>query len=408
MVGHQLLALQPGHGQKALAQKSEARVAVRVEFQHVGSDRNIFCQLVGGALQPLARAAQFVLQLALVPQLPQEHGEELSAQGEADDEKIEARNVGQVPADKRTEGMAGGVKGAEGDDQSAHAHGRQAAVNGEQDEDRREDHDQRGHARPAQQVIGGPECRHDDQQRHEEITGGLPLGARAGEEREEERGDEHLPERVADPPVEPRGWQLGAFDDAARPQCGIAESGAERLQDEKNEQQQSREIARARQRGIQFERAEKKHREHGLEAVDRGNGGSRPRVQPSRESQGQLSGKNPRPDRRPEPQRHGQRDALRGEEHRGDQDIIHLHEKTRVAEQEIERREHKRLPPVGAQPQLHGPRALGMGLRPVHGTGNLPWRHGLPQCLCRRGILTKGNEGNKGGAAHRCLHAFPL
>ena len=114
------------------------RFAVRVELQHVGADRNIFRQFVGGALQLLAGIAQFLLRCALLGQLPEEHGEELADQRDADEKDVQVEQAGGFSEVKRTLTVAGGVEEGHRDEGAGDADRREAEKKGEGNEQRLE------------------------------------------------------------------------------------------------------------------------------------------------------------------------------------------------------------------------------------------------------------------------------
>ena len=114
------------------------RLALGIEFQHVGADRNIFRQFVSGALQLLAGIAQLFLRLALLRQLPEEHGEELADERDADEKDVQVEQAGVFSEVKRTLTVAGGVEEGHGDEDTGDADGREAEKKGERDEQRLE------------------------------------------------------------------------------------------------------------------------------------------------------------------------------------------------------------------------------------------------------------------------------
>jgi len=134
VVGHHFFALESGYGEKAFAQESEVRFALGIEFQHVGADRNIFRQFVSGALQLLAGIAQLFLRLALLRQLPEEHGEELADERDADEKDVQVEQAGVFSEVKRTLTVAGGVEKSHGDEGAGNADGRKAEKKGEGNE----------------------------------------------------------------------------------------------------------------------------------------------------------------------------------------------------------------------------------------------------------------------------------
>ena len=186
-------------------------------------------------------------------------------------------------------------------------------------EPQRGPHDHREDGVHVGQRVAEQQCR-KEQQRGEQ-TGGLeppPDGGRGAGPGEQQRGDEHFPQRVAGPPDEPQPPQRVGRDGPAGPQARDPERGAERRARERADHDEGDHVAHPLERGSEVQHPpQQPGARDGLERVPQRDPRGACRGHPGRPVEEEGRQRDARPEAQTQQQQGGERDA-RGRPRGGD------------------------------------------------------------------------------------------